>query len=72
MKTRELVERLLLDDPQGDMDAMILDGFNGGGVPREINFGPTPCTITQQDADKAADCEGMVGEHVLVLGYGFY
>jgi hypothetical protein len=63
---------LLFNLPEQDIGIMILDGFNGGGVPREINFGPLDRIITAGDAEEAADCEGRTGESVIVLGYGFY
>ena len=55
-----------------DMEIMILDGFNGGGVPREINIHPWYHTITDDDAADTADCEDIVGENVVVMGYGSY
>ena len=38
MKVKELIERLKEYD--GETEITILDGFNGGGKPRTINFGP--------------------------------
>ena len=38
MKVRELIERLEKFDPE--MVVSILDGFNGGGQSREINYTP--------------------------------
>jgi hypothetical protein len=55
-----------------DLDIMILDGFNGGGEPREINLGPCLRTITQQNANGGADCESKVGKEVRVIGFGSY
>lgn len=56
-----------------DMEVMILDGFNGGGYPRTINFGPNNYrTITESDANECGDCEGRVGERIVLMGYGFY
>lgn len=55
-----------------DTDVMVLDSFNGGGHPREINLGPTPHLISANDAEASADCEQRVGEKVFVLGYGCY
>lgn len=55
-----------------DTKIMIRDGFNGGGVPRDINSGPCVHTITESDADETADCEGRVGEKVIVIGFGSY
>jgi hypothetical protein len=56
----------------GDVKVMILDGFNAVGIPRDINFGPQRRQIEQEDADAAGDCEGRVGESILVFGYGCY
>jgi len=54
-----------------DAEIMILDGFNGGGHPREINLVSTH-TVTEDDANEAADCEEIVGQTVAVIGYGCY
>lgn len=61
----------LAEYPSGT-EVMILDGFNGGGEPREINLGPHTRKITKKNADESADCEGKVGKTVIVLGYGCY
>lgn len=61
-----------LSEYPAEMPIMILDGFNGGGAPREINCGPHTHTITAADADQTADCEEREGETVVVLGYGCY
>lgn len=50
----------------------LLDSFNGGGSPRTINLGPYPREIEQVDKDYTADCEGRIGETVIVIGYGSY
>ncbi len=57
-------------DPNSEL--MILDSFNGAGYPREINFGPIPHVITEEDANESADCEGKVGQKVFVIGFGSY
>ena len=62
--------RKLLSGP--DLPLMILDGFNGAGDPRTINLGPVRQVITQKNEDEGADCDGMVGQNVLVIGFGFY
>lgn len=70
MTKRELIDFLT---PYGDdMDVMILDGFNGGGVAREINLGPCEHVITAAEANEASDCDGRVGNTVVVIGYGCY
>lgn len=70
MTVRELCERLANHNP--DQPVMILDSFNGGGVPREINLGPTEHVVKTSDAKYAADCEYLVGQSVVVLGFGCY
>lgn len=70
MTIQDLILRL--QNFRQDTEVMILDGFNGGGDPREINLGPKLRTITEQDANCGADCEGKVGHNVVVMGYGFY
>lgn len=70
MTVKELIEAL-----QGyneNREVMIIDGFNGKGVPRTINYGPSPLVIQHIDADDTADCECRVGESVLVIGFGCY
>lgn len=70
MTIKQLIERLQKYSP--DSKVMILDGFNGGGEPREINLGPYERTITAQNAKDGADCEGLVGKEVIIMGYGCY
>lgn len=69
MIASELAEQLMKTP---NMDVMILDGFNGGGEPRTINFGPVERVITSKNEKEGADCEGRVGETVLLIGYGCY
>jgi len=38
MKVSELIKQLSKFSP--DLEVVILDGFNGGGQPRQINLGP--------------------------------
>lgn len=70
MKVSELIQRLSAHNP--DAEVMILDSFNGGGVPRDLNLGPITQVITAEDAAETGDCEGRIGETVLVIGYGCY
>ena len=70
MKVGKLQRILNLFHP--DMEIMILDGFNGSGVPREINVHPRIHRISNQDAESTADCEDKIGEHVAVVGFGSY
>jgi len=70
MTAAELIA-LLQKCPQ-DAPVMILDGFNGGGLPREINLGPTAHLVMPSEGDETADCEELVGQTVTVLGFGCY
>jgi hypothetical protein len=70
MTSHELAADLLKSP---DLPIMILDGFNGGGYPREINLGPIPHTITGDDVKESGDCEEFeVGTEILTMGYGCY
>ena len=69
MKAHELAQRLLKGP---NHEIMILDGFNGGGYPREINLGPVKHIITADDAEESGDCEEIVGQEIMIMGYGFY
>ncbi len=55
-----------------DTEVMVLDGFNGGGEPRTINFGPIQRTITEDNAKECGDCEGKVGAEIALIGFGSY
>jgi hypothetical protein len=70
MNVGQLIKKLEAFDPEKEV--MILDGFNGGGTPRTINLGPNLREVTKQDADEASDCEDLVGQTVVRMGYGFY
>ena len=70
MTVKHLIARLQQFPP--NMQVMILDGFNGGGSPREINSGPRERVVTISDAEESADCEDIVGQNVIVMGYGCY
>lgn len=71
MKIRELIDQLCRLPSEDEI--MILDGFNGGGEPREINFGPVSHSVTQDDMANASDCEDMEPDQtVWVIGYGSY
>jgi len=70
MRVRGLRDRLDGLDP--DDEIMCLAGPNGGGVPREINLGPCERIIAETDAGMTADCEGLVGRTIQVIGYGCY
>jgi hypothetical protein len=64
--------RELLDSYEDHMEVMILDGFNAGGHPRTLNFGPQLHDVTAEDVENTYDCEHLVGATVIVLGYGCY
>jgi hypothetical protein len=70
MTINELIQQLSEHDL--DKEVMILDGFNGGGQPREINIGPTERVITTDNAGHCFDCEHLLGAEVIVLGFGSY
>jgi len=73
MKISELIRKLeAIQATEGDLEVMILDGFNGGGVPRDINLGPSLRLISEYDAHETGDCENRVGEHIVRIGYGCY
>ena len=69
MKASQLAEKLLQNP---DMEVMIMDGPNGNGFPRTINFGPIIHIINEGDEFVTDDCEGKVGTKVLLIGYGSY
>lgn len=54
-----------------NQEVMILDSFNGGGTPREINLKSTR-TITEEMSEETCDCEEKIGQEVIVLGFGNY
>lgn len=66
MKIAQLVERLQ-QYPQ-DMEIMIKDG----GFVLDLNVGPYDYTITEADEDDCGDCDGRVGETVVLIGGGNY
>lgn len=71
MKIKELIKHLNKFDE--NIEVMILDGFNGGGNPREINNKPIDLyTITEENERYSGDCDDMIGEEVVILGYGSY
>jgi hypothetical protein len=77
MKVKELIERLKEYDPE--MEVAILDGFNGGGQPRALNFGPTNWdseTLGEMDdfdmSPDYSDLSVPEGTEIIVMGYGCY
>lgn len=70
MTVQDLILRLQNFKP--DFQVMILDAPNDDGVPRRINFGPVYQYVDFTDADQTADCEELVGQDVVLLGFGCY
>jgi len=71
MTKNELIEHL--QQIKGNPDVMIIDGFNGQGFKRTINFAPNNLQkVTKQDAEESGDCVNIVGKKVIVIGYGCY
>lgn len=69
MSVKELIDHLSQFDE--NLEVMILDGFNGGGNKRSINYSPDE-PITVAENEKGHDCEGKTGKKVVILGYGCY
>lgn len=72
MTVAELTEALEKYDP--DMEVAILDGFNGGGVPRQINFGPRLENYNQANHDQTYR-EDLIDDEAdawIIIGYGCY
>lgn len=61
-----------LNNFDDDLEVMILDGFNAQGEKRTINFAPTNTRVITKDDDELGDCEGKLGNSVVILGYGYY
>lgn len=69
MKIQELIEELKKFNPETEV--MILDGFGGGGVPREINLGPQEHYLRMKDYLNSDDVEGFdLHTPIVVMGYG--
>jgi hypothetical protein len=71
MTKDELIARLM--KIEGNPEVVILDGFNGGGEPRTINFGPSlqdvqPSEYVKYDTDDIETQEGKI----LLMGFGCY
>ncbi|HWY35595.1 MAG TPA: hypothetical protein VNX68_13190 [Nitrosopumilaceae archaeon] len=71
MTIKDLIEHLQ-QFPDDSLEVMILDGFNGGGRKRTINYMPPIEKIQEHGDDTGADCDGRDGEQVVVLGFGCY
>jgi hypothetical protein len=77
MKVKDLIAELTALDPE--MEVAVLDGFNGGGQPRALNFGPTIWdkeTLEEMadfdDSPDYSDLSVKEGTEIVVLGYGCY
>ena len=71
MSVSELIQHLSKFD--GDLEVMLLDGFNAQGNKRSITFAPSNLReITSQDEEESGDCEDKVGNKVVILGFGYY
>ena len=77
MKVKDLIAELTSLDPE--MEVAVLDGFNGGGQPRALNFGPTVWdkeTLEEMaDFDASPDYSDLSvkeGTEIVVMGYGCY
>ena len=70
MTVGELKEKL--NKFNNDDIIMILDGFNGQGNPRTINFGPIQDEI-DPEYHNGADIDNMnVNDKFICMGYGCY
>ena len=71
MSVSELIQHLSKFD--GDLEVMLLDGFNAQGNKRSITFAPAGLReITAQDEEESGDCEDKAGNKVVILGFGYY
>ena len=77
MKVKDLINELSVLDPE--MEVAVLDGFNGGGQPRAINYGPqvwdTETLEEMADLDDSPDYSDLSvkeGTEIVVMGYGCY
>ncbi len=77
MLVKDMIARLEKFDPELEMT--VLDGFNGGGQSRTINFGPRifdPAdkehTFDGDENQNYEDVETAPGQKIVMMGYGFY
>lgn len=68
MTVAQLIYRLQQLDP--GLDVMVLDGGSGSGHPRDLTFGPIVNEIKEADEENSGDCDGRLGEKVVILGHG--
>lgn len=65
MKLDDLITALQrMKKLQGNPNVMVSDSAG----PHDLALGPLLRCITEQDAENVGDCEGRVGERVVVLG----
>lgn len=56
-----------------ETNVMVLDGFNGGGDPRFLNYGPRVVKVDQKLIGTNGDTSFLeAGEGLVVFGYGCY
>lgn len=73
MKNKELIEFLMKQDPE--LEVAILDGFNGDGHPRSLNFKTVFDGTAKFEGDSHADYSDLdteEGKPILLLGFGCY
>lgn len=71
MKISELISKLeSAKNTDGDLEVVILDGFNGGGEPRTINL-VSKRNVDDKDEYDTDDIDTKSGD-ILVIGYGCY
>lgn len=77
MKVAQLIEKLSKLDPS--LEVAILDGFNGGGSPRTINYGPLMWdkedieeSIQLDDELDYSDLNSKSGTPIVLMGFGCY
>jgi predicted PP-loop superfamily ATPase len=67
MKVKDLIEQLQRFNE--DMEIMISDNH---GFLRTLNKHPRESLVYQQDADMCGDCEDLVEQTVVQIGFGSY
>jgi hypothetical protein len=77
MTVGDLINKLSAFDARTEIT--ILDGFNGGGIPRTINFGPIlfdpqdkERTFNGDEMQDYSDLDTPSGQKIIVMGYGSY
>jgi len=77
MTVKEMIK--LLKEFDGETEITILDGFNAGGLPSRINFGPQlwnpkdpDHTFEGDERQDYSDLESPEGTPIVVMGYGCY